>query len=114
MSETYGILHIYAQHCEHDEARIVGNREGLIALAAVVARALESAGEVESDHVFCNDGEGYRVSVRKSDVTSDLPKTYKTYYISGEIQYWRERAFEAEAKISRLRREADLTPKEPQ
>lgn len=55
------LLHIYAQHSEHTEAYILGNREGLRALRAALDAALEhGAGTVE---VMVADGEGYAVEI---------------------------------------------------
>lgn len=101
--EPYGWLHIYAQHSEHDFVHIVGDSVALESLGAAIAQALQH-GDWTSRAVFTNDGEGYSVLVECSDNVSklDLPYIYK--YQGQQIHYWRERAFEAEAALSQLRR----------
>jgi hypothetical protein len=55
------ILHIHAQQAPHDEAFIVGNRQGLLALRRAIDAALESGkGEALA---FVSDGEGFDVQV---------------------------------------------------
>lgn len=63
MSES--ILHIFAQFCEHDEARIIGNRAGLVALKAAIEQALaDGKGEAE---IMADDGEGYGCIVQMTN-----------------------------------------------
>jgi len=66
------ILNIYGQEAWHTEARIVGNREGLLVLKATIDRALtykratSSTDEKPNDGttaLFASDGEGYEVIV---------------------------------------------------
>jgi hypothetical protein len=59
------ILNIYGQEAWHDDARIVGNREGLEALRAVIADALSQGAATSQsvDPIFASDGEGYEVIV---------------------------------------------------
>ncbi|RJX18213.1 MAG: hypothetical protein C4570_07170 [Ammonifex sp.] len=55
------ILHVHAQLVPHDEAFIVGNREGLLALRKAIDAALEGGrGEAEA---FVSDGEGFSAYV---------------------------------------------------
>lgn len=55
------ILHIHAQQAPHDEAFVVGNRQGLLALRQAIDAALESGqGETAA---FAADGEGFSVFV---------------------------------------------------
>lgn len=62
------LLNIYGQYDNHTEARIVGNREGLLALKFEIEKALGTGvsavveGE-DSDCIFASDGEGYSVIV---------------------------------------------------
>ena len=60
------ILNIYGQPFYHQEARIVGNREGLLALQRIIAEALHNGkaqSECNPDPLFASDGEGYEVIV---------------------------------------------------
>ncbi|WP_226528561.1 hypothetical protein [Metabacillus niabensis] len=50
------VLHIYAQDAWHQEAYIVGNKEGLLELRNAIDEALKSKEAVA--HVFPTDGEG--------------------------------------------------------
>jgi hypothetical protein len=65
------LVHLYPGYCEHVEAYVVGNREGLLALRAAIDAALASdeAQKIvatEND-VFCGDGEGYTLFVVRTD-----------------------------------------------
>ncbi|MCM3442684.1 hypothetical protein AB3Z07_02765 [Metabacillus halosaccharovorans] len=51
------VLHIYAQDAWHQEAYIVGNKEGLLELRNAIDEALKSKEAVAN--VFPTDGEGY-------------------------------------------------------
>ena len=68
------ILNIYGQYYWHTEARIMGNREGLLELKTAIERALLKEGKAftTSDNIldnngdtalFASDGEGYEVIV---------------------------------------------------
>lgn len=64
------ILNIYGQPMEHFDARIVGNKEGLLQLKNTIEKALQSGkATTETDVVdgdtalFASDGEGYEVIV---------------------------------------------------
>lgn len=66
------ILNIYGQEEWHTEARIIGNREGLLELKTTIERALtEEKATTDTDGVvnngetalFASDGEGYEVIV---------------------------------------------------
>jgi len=66
------ILNIYGQYSWHTEARIVGNREGLLQLKTTIERAIfNNRATTEADVTDCNgdtalfasDGEGYEVIV---------------------------------------------------
>jgi hypothetical protein len=54
-------LQLYTQGQNHDEAFVVGDRAGLLALRAAIDAAL-AAGRGGCD-AFVSDGEGYRVHV---------------------------------------------------
>ncbi len=60
------VLHLYAQPGWHDDAHVVGNHEGLRALAAAVNEAI-ACGTSTSEEVTVSDGEGYRVRVLLDD-----------------------------------------------
>ena len=100
-----GYLHLLAQYCEHAEARVVGTRIGLEALAKAVQHALKYR-EAESAPVFVNDGEGYTVQVQcvEDGKVDELERPYASYWINEEATRWRERAFAAEAELSKLRK----------
>ena len=67
------ILNIYGQYYWHTEARIVGNREGLLQLKTTIERALLKDGKATTatdvldnngdTALFASDGEGYEVIV---------------------------------------------------
>lgn len=57
------ILHIYAQQAPHDEAFIVGNREGLLALRRAIDAALSQKNGQSKESAFVSDGEGFDVHV---------------------------------------------------
>lgn len=62
------ILNIYGQECEHTEAKIIGNREGLEALKQAIDDALrfvtgKSTTASDKEPLFASDGEGYEVIV---------------------------------------------------
>jgi len=64
------ILNIYGQEAWHSEARIVGNRAGLVALKGAIDGAL-AVGKVSThspnEGLFASDGEGYEVTVECHD-----------------------------------------------
>ena len=66
------LLNIYGQAFYHQEARIIGNKEGLIQLRNTIDKALiEGTATTESDvkhddgntALFASDGEGYEIIV---------------------------------------------------
>ncbi len=63
-------LHIIPQFCEHAEANIVGNREGLRILRDALSAALDNINpeKHKTSDVYCDDGEGYRVVVERRDI----------------------------------------------
>ncbi len=65
-------LNIHSQETWHTDGRIVGNREGLLALRAAVDQALSVAGGRGTVDVFATDGEGYTVFVKKG-IRGDRP-----------------------------------------
>lgn len=67
------LLHIHAQHSEHNEAYILGNRMGLEALRRAIDVALtNSTGESEAD-VMVSDGEGYSAVIVLEDARWNSP-----------------------------------------
>ena len=61
------ILHLYAQFTYHGPAEILGTPMGLAALRDAITLALDTGkGEAE---VMCNDGEGYGITVRRTNTT---------------------------------------------
>lgn len=66
-----GLLHLYAQPAEHDDAWIVGNSAALTALAQAIQDAF-SSGEGAAE-VFVADGEGFTLRVRLDDAPMSSP-----------------------------------------
>lgn len=81
MSEAY--LHIYSQQRWHDDAYIVGNTEGLIALRDAITRALgeERKGGLSA---FVNDGEGFYGAVVRVDDKSEKFDLLAVPYVGEE------------------------------
>ena len=63
------ILNIYGQWAWHTEARIIGNREGLVALRQAIDEVLK--GDVitakQKTGIYASDGEGYEVIIELHD-----------------------------------------------
>lgn len=58
----FPILHVYGQHCEHDEAFIIGTRDALLALRAAIDASLTQ--DHAAADVYAADGEGYDLIVK--------------------------------------------------
>lgn len=58
-------LHLYAQSQWHDEAYLVGNRTGLVALRDAFTRLLDEDQTTATVLAYVNDGEGYDLIVHK-------------------------------------------------
>lgn len=78
MSDAY--LHIYAQHCQHDEAFIIGNRDALIALRTAIDNVL-TYNTPQIVDAFVSDGEGFEAHiVLQTDIemnTAEAPYEYR-------------------------------------
>lgn len=63
------VLHLYGQQHEHDEAYLVGNRAGLLALHAAIEAVLRADAPdlVTTAEAMTNDGEGFTVVVVRED-----------------------------------------------
>ncbi len=63
------ILNIYGQEAWHCEARIIGNKEGLLELRATIDKALKDGLAIPSGDLplYASDGEGYEVIVECHD-----------------------------------------------
>lgn len=64
------ILNIYGQAFYHQEARIVGNKEGLLVLRDAIDEAIKTSKARTSNDdapLFASDGEGYAVIVECHD-----------------------------------------------
>lgn len=59
------VLHIHAQKAHHDDAFIVGSREGLLAMRKAIDLALDN--RMAAAEVSVGDGEGYHVLVMLID-----------------------------------------------
>ena len=82
----YPVVHIYGQHSHHMEAIIIGNKEGLQRLVNSLNYALEKIDNTGVIEVFCNDGEGYSISIKmvSKDVIDKLPVPYTADYAQDE------------------------------
>lgn len=88
------LLHIYAQELNHDEAFIVGNKEGLLRLKEAIDKALNEEAYL-SRNVFVSDGEGYNVVVICNDKEPQddtwqnliLPYTNEMYHFGDDQKY---------------------------
>ncbi len=64
MSTTMkGTAHLHAQECPHDEAYLITDRAGLLAVRAAIDRAMEDPAGVARADLFAADGEGYALFV---------------------------------------------------
>jgi hypothetical protein len=68
------ILNIYGQYSFHTNARIIGNTEGLNALANAIQEAINKgqSSTLEEDNrtnnpLFASDGEGYKIIIECHD-----------------------------------------------
>ena len=64
------IVNIYGQEAWHEEARIIGNLEGLTELRDTLDRAIATGNSETNDTddpVFASDGEGYVIEVKRID-----------------------------------------------
>lgn len=59
------VLHIHAQKAHHDDAFIVGSREGLLAMREAIDLALDDC--TAAAEVSVGDGEGYHVLIMLID-----------------------------------------------
>ena len=59
-------VHLHGQPARHDDARIVANREGLLALRHAIDGALASGAAMVP--VFASDGDGYTLHVERDDL----------------------------------------------
>ena len=81
-------LNIYGQYAWHTEAKIVGNKEALVALQSAIAKALAHGramlGSERSGHdtkpLFASDGEGYELEVICLDDKSEEWRNYQPEY----------------------------------
>ena len=74
-------LHIFNQYTWHDDAYIVGNREGLVALRDAINNYLET--KQEEIEVLAGDGEGYDICI--TEVEDKLIETRLALPYSDEI-----------------------------
>ncbi len=63
------ILNIYGQESHHTNARIIGNRDGLLELRDAIAKAIKTSKSRTStdEPLFASDGEGYEIIVECHD-----------------------------------------------
>lgn len=84
------VLHVHAASFWHDDAWIVGNREGLERLRTAIDRALAKGG-AHAD-AFVNDGEGFHCFVAvESDADMDrlnVPYTDEIAGSAAEGHHW--------------------------
>jgi len=58
-------LHLYAKSQWHNEAYVVGDREGLMRLRHAITLALGDVDYQSKAEFFTNDGEGYPLYIKK-------------------------------------------------
>lgn len=71
-------LHLYGQYQWHSPSRIVGTRDGLLALKEAVARCLEDRRPFEMQ-AFASDGEGYQITVEEVPSVTALARRKLPY-----------------------------------
>lgn len=75
-------LQVYAQYAEHGEARILGTKNGLLALRDAIDRAIaDKNGEAEAEAIVAADGEGYAIEVRRLPRSALARMSAKHYYL---------------------------------
>lgn len=75
-------LHVYAQHTNHQESFIVGNRQALLELRNLIDQALIE-GKAASGGFFSSDDEGYEMyvaTIKDEDVFQSLEMPYTEQY----------------------------------
>lgn len=61
-------IHIYGQYSNHDDAFIIGNKEGLIALSdALDMVSAEWNNDTIGVDIFTCDGEGYKIIIKRAN-----------------------------------------------
>jgi hypothetical protein len=83
--EDPGLLHVYGQASYHDEAYLVGNTRGLMALREAIDRVLGTEEVQSSAWVSVSDGEGYDMMIMRVDDPWGLKYEYDG---NGEIKAW--------------------------
>jgi hypothetical protein len=91
------LIHIYGQSAWHDDAVILGNREGLIALAKAIQEALETNEAKAEFEAMVSDGEGYSIKI----ILNDSP---------WESEFWEKAAVPYTADYAKERREDAIWP----
>ena len=77
-------VQIYCQYIWHDDAYIVGNRDGLIALRDAVDTALSDSGIGQAKaELSVSDGEGYDVFIINAGNMEALILPYEANYATG-------------------------------
>jgi hypothetical protein len=72
-----GLVHLYGQAAWHDDAKIKGDRNGLLLLLDALNAAIANGSAVVT--LFAADGEGYRLTIeldaamKEADHYHDLP-----------------------------------------
>jgi len=80
MASSISLLHLYAQSWEHNDAWIVGNREGLTALRDALNRALETeTTKPTACLAFATDGEGYACFIVPNDADWQSDRWMRLY-----------------------------------
>ncbi len=76
------ILNIYGQAFYHQDARIIGNEEGLTHLRDVIDNALETKRKQNTwgEPLFASDGEGYTVTVECHDDDSGIKGSVDSFW----------------------------------
>ena len=86
---TDAVLHIIAQRAQHDDAHIVGTRDGLTRLRDAIEHALTHTNSTSKDEFFNNDGEGYFALIRciSEDDVDTIPLGYTADYAKDDSEW---------------------------
>ncbi len=81
-------LHVCGQEDPHDEIRIVGTRDALMALWHAIRRAIDTGNASTDADIYTNDGEGFRVTVERTNSTGmrRLPAPYGLWPRPEDVQ----------------------------
>lgn len=74
------VVNVYPQRSPHDDAFIVGNKEGLVALRSAIDEALNDPGGLGTKLSYVADGEGFVILVKRVDTWDSLDGVALPYF----------------------------------